>query len=112
MSTRILQVCFKCLSIANFIEKYNKNFNWTSSRISTGHPLESTGRLVGMGPSTCSLGAHSVLGVFEGAHAWVLESEHMLSSLVLGLDARRVLGEHQGITEWHKIGKGVGENLY
>ena len=47
---------------------------------------------IGMGPSTCSLGACSVL--------------------VLGLDAQRVLGEHQGITEWHKIRKGVGKNLY
>ena len=56
-----------------------------------------------MGPSTCSLGTHSVLGVFEGAHAWVLESEHMLGLLVLGLDARRVLGKHQGITEWYKM---------
>ena len=58
-----------------------------------------------MGPSTCSLGARSVLGVFEGARARVLESEHMLGSLVLGLDARRVLGEHQVITEWYKMEK-------
>ena len=65
-----------------------------------------------MGPSTCSLGARLVLGVFDGANAQVLESEHMLSSLVLGLDAQRVLGEHQGITEWHKIRNGVGKNLY
>ena len=35
---------------------------------------------IGMGPSTCSLGACSVL--------------------VLVLDARRVLSEHQGIPEW------------
>ena len=55
--------------------------------------------LLGMGPSTCSLGACSVLGIFGGAHAWVLKSEQMLGSLVLGLDARRVLGEHQRITE-------------
>ena len=34
-----------------------------------------------------------------GARALVLESEHMLGSLVLGLDAQRVLGEHQRITE-------------
>ena len=34
-----------------------------------------------MGPSTCSL------GVFDGARAQVLESKHMLSSLVLRLDA-------------------------
>ena len=27
----------------------------------------------------------------------------MLGSLVLGLDAQRVLGEHQGITEWYKM---------
>ena len=54
---------------------------------------------IGMGPSTCSLGACSVLGVFEGARARVLKSEHMLGSLVLGLDAQRVLGEHQRITE-------------
>ena len=43
-----------------------------------------------MGPSTCSLDARLILGVFDGAWAWVLE-------LVLGVDARRVLGEHQGI---------------
>ena len=42
MSSRILQVCFKCLRIANFIEKSNKNFYWTSSKISNGRPLEST----------------------------------------------------------------------
>ena len=35
--------------------------------------------------------------------ARVLKSEHMLGSLVLGLDAQRVLGEHQGITEWYKM---------
>ena len=57
-----------------------------------------------MGPSTCSLGARSVLGIFGGAHARVLKSEHMLGSLMLGLDARRVVGEHQGITEWYKMG--------
>ena len=57
-----------------------------------------------MGPSTCSLGARLVLGVFEGARARVLESEHMLGSLML-LDARRVLGEHQVITEWYKMEK-------
>ena len=34
-----------------------------------------------------SLGTRSVLGIFEGARAWVLKSEHMLGSLVLGLDA-------------------------
>ena len=44
-STRILQVCFKCLRIANFINKCN-NFYWTSSRISIGRLLESTGRPV------------------------------------------------------------------
>ena len=33
---------------------------------------------LGMGPSTCSLDARSVLGVFDGARARVLESEHML----------------------------------
>ena len=59
--------------------------------------------VLGMGPSTCSLGAHLVLRVFEGARARVLESEHMLGSLVLGLDAQRVLGEHQGVTEWYKM---------
>ena len=37
--------------------------------------------VLGMGPSTCSLGAHLALGVFEGARARVLESEHMLGSL-------------------------------
>ena len=57
-----------------------------------------------MGPSTCSLGARSVLGIFGGARARVLKSEHMLGSLMLGLDARRVVGEHQGITEWYKMG--------
>ena len=31
-STRILQVCFKCLWI-DFIQKRNKNFYWTLSRI-------------------------------------------------------------------------------
>ena len=46
-----------------------------------------------------SLGARLALGIFEGACAWVLKSEHMLGSLVLGLDARRVLGEHQRITK-------------
>ena len=49
------------------------------------------------------LGARSVLSVFEGARARVLNSEHMLGLLVLGLDARRVLGEHQRITEWYKM---------
>ena len=29
----------------------------------------------------------------------------MLGSLMLGLDARRVVGEHQGITEWYKMGE-------
>ena len=33
---------------------------------------------LGMGPSTCSLDARSVLGLFYGARARVLESEHML----------------------------------
>ena len=60
---------------------------------------------LGMGPSTCSLGALLVLEVFEGARALVLESQHMLGSLVLGLDARRVLSEHQGIPEWYKTGE-------
>ena len=46
--------------------------------------------------------ARRSLSVFEGARARVLKSEHMLGSLVLGLDARRVLGEHQGITKWYK----------
>ena len=32
-STRILQVCFKYFRIANFIEKYNKDFYWTSPGI-------------------------------------------------------------------------------
>ena len=32
-SSGILQVCFKYLRIANFIEECNKNFNWTSTRI-------------------------------------------------------------------------------
>ena len=36
------------------------------------------GYRLGMGPSTCSLDARSVLGVFDGARARVLESEHML----------------------------------
>ena len=58
-----------------------------------------------MGPSTCSLGARSVLGIFGGARARVLKSEHMLGSLVLGLDAGRVFSEHQGITEWYKMEK-------
>ena len=40
---------------------------------------------IGMGPSTCSLGTCSVL--------------------VLGLDARRVLSEHQGMPEWYKTGE-------
>ena len=34
--------------------------------------------MIGMGLSTCSLDARSVLGVFDGARARVLESEHML----------------------------------
>ena len=42
MSTRILQFFFECLTIANFIEKCNKNFYQTSSKISIGRPLEST----------------------------------------------------------------------
>ena len=46
-----------------------------------------------------------MLGVFEGARARVLESDHMLGSLVLGLDARRVLGDHQGITDLYKMEK-------
>ena len=50
-----------------------------------------------------SLGACSVLGVFYDAPAQVLESEHMLGLLVLGLDAQRVLGEHQGITEYSRL---------
>ena len=45
-----------------------------------------------------------MLGVFYGAPAQVLESEHMLGLLVLGLDAQRVLGEHQGITEYSRLG--------
>ena len=48
------------------------------------------------GKSLDNPGARSVLRVFEGARARVLESEHMLGSLVLGLDARRVLGKHEG----------------
>ena len=50
MSTTILQVCFKCLRIANFIEKCNKNFYFlfdvhqnlldVQQNYSTGHPLE------------------------------------------------------------------------
>ena len=40
MSTRILQVCFKGLRIANFIEKCNKKFYWTSIRNSTRRPGE------------------------------------------------------------------------
>ena len=51
-----------------------------------------------------SLGACLVLGVFYDAPAQVLESEHMLGLLVLGLDAQRVLGEHQGITEYSRLG--------
>ena len=51
----------------------------------------------------CSLGAHSVLRVFDDARARVLESEHMLG--LLGLDAQRVLNKHQGITEWYKMEK-------
>ena len=47
--------------------------------------------------------ARRSVGVFGGARARVLKSEHMLGSLVLGLDAQRVLGEHQGITEWYKM---------
>ena len=58
-----------------------------------------------MGLSTCLLSAPSVVSVFEGARAQVLKSEHMLGLLVLGLDAQRVLGEHQGITEWYKMGE-------
>ena len=45
-----------------------------------------------------------MLGVFYDAPAQVLESEHMLGLLVLGLDAQRVLGEHQGITEYSRLG--------
>ena len=41
--------------------------------------------------------------VFNGAR--VLESEHMLRLLVLRPDARRVLCEHQGITESYKMGE-------
>ena len=47
--------------------------------------------------------ARSELGIFEGARARVLNSEHMLGLLVLGLDARRVLGKHQRITEQQKM---------
>ena len=36
------------------------------------------GSILGMGSSTCLLDARSVLGVFDGAWARVLESEHML----------------------------------
>ena len=39
------------------------------------------------------------------ARAQVLKSEHMLGLLMLGLDARRVLGEHQGMPEWYKTGE-------
>ena len=46
MTTRILQIFFKCLKIANFIKKCNKNVYWTSSKISIGRLLESTGHLV------------------------------------------------------------------
>ena len=42
-----------------------------------------------------SLSACSVLGVFEGARAWVLKSERMLGSLVLGLDAKYELCVHK-----------------
>ena len=49
--------------------------------------------------------ARLVLRVFDGARAWVLESKHMLGSLMLGLDARRVLNKHQGITEWYIMEK-------
>ena len=48
-----------------------------------------------------SLGACSVLGVFYDAPAQVLESEHMLGLLVLGLDAQRVLGEHHAHAHAH-----------
>ena len=34
--------------------------------------------ILGMGPSTCSLDARSVLSDFDGARARVLESEQML----------------------------------
>ena len=44
-STRIFQVCFKYLRFDNFIEKCTKNFYWTSSKISIGHPLESLARI-------------------------------------------------------------------
>ena len=65
-----------------------------------------------MGPSTCSLGACSVLGIFGGAHAWVLKSEQMLGSLVLRLDTRRVLGEHQRITECGKKTEKIGSSNF
>ena len=71
----------------------------TNSNISTQQKLIK----IGMNPSTCSLSARLVLGVFDGAR--ILESEHILGSLVLWLDARRVLGEHQGITKWYKRDK-------
>ena len=40
-----------------------------------------------------------------GDRARLLKSEHMLGSLVLGLDARRVLCGHQDIPEWYKTGE-------
>ena len=51
-------------------------------RITTVHNLKKiiicSLSVLGMGPSTCSLDARSVLGLFHGARARVLESEHML----------------------------------
>ena len=49
--------------------------------------------------------ARSVLSIFDGASARVLESEHKLCSLMLGLDAQRILSEHQGTTKLHKMGR-------
>ena len=47
--------------------------------------------MLGMGPNTSSLDARSVLGVFDGAWARVLESEHML---VLARAPGLMLGEY------------------
>ena len=61
---------------------YQKSVLWNMNDIQFNEVSlsrnSSTILLIGMGPSTCSLDARSVLGVFDGARARVLESEHML----------------------------------
>ena len=55
---------FNVYVYAKYVEDSSYNFTTTT--------------IIGMGLSTCSLDACSVLGVFDGAWAQVLESEHML----------------------------------